>query len=787
MAALDRKLGRDLRRLWGQVFTTALVLGCGVMAMLMLRSTWNSLVDSREEYYAQERFADVFVRVERAPNGVARRVEALPGVARVHTRIVEEVMVPMPGEPDPIRGRIVSVPTHGIPPLNGVYLRSGRMPSARAPDEAVVLEQFARAHGLRPGDRLPAVMGGSTRDLLIVGVGMSPEFLFALPSGAAVADERKYAVLWMARDAVAPAFEMDGAFNDLSLALQPGASEAAVLTAVDRELEPYGGFRAVARAKHPSHYALQGELDNLRNLALMIPTIFLGVAAFLVNVVISRLIRLERTQIAVLKAVGYSDFGISVHYLRLVSQIVLFGAVIGVGLGVWSGRWMTNMYTDFFKFPRGGYRVGYDLISATIAIALVAAVAGALGSVRRIVHMPPAESMRPPAPLVYRRTILDRLGLPRIVGASASMVIREINRRPFRFLMSTAGIAMGIAIFVMGRFSWDSFEYLFRDVFPRQHHEDLIVTFNGTKPNRVVGELEAMPGVSLAEGLRVVPVRVRSGSRWRDLVVTGLEPRAELRRLLHAQVHPLQLPPHGIVVTDKLAEILGVAVGDTIDAEILEGDRESRTATVVGFIDESFGLQVYARADWLARWLHEEPRVTGAFLRVDPRLQDRARERLKEFPGVLGVTRTRSIVENYEKQTGESMSIITLILTLSAGAIAVGIVYNNARIALSMRARDLATLRVLGFTRAEISAILMGELGVQVLLAIPLGLALGTGWAVVYARAFDPEVFRLPVHIEPDTYGTAAAIALASGILSALLVRRRLDSLDLLAVLKLSE
>jgi putative ABC transport system permease protein len=787
VSALDHKLGRDLWRLRGQVATIALVLACGIMAMIMLRSTWQSLVGARDAYYADYRFGDVFAHLERAPDQVAARLAALPAVAVVYPRVVEDVMVPLAGEPDPISGRVVSIPDDGPPPLGALYLRAGRMPAAGARDEAVVLEQFAAAHHLAAGDALPVVINGRLRALRLVGIALSPEYVLAMSGKEMIADNRRFAVLWMRRDTVGPAFRMEGAFNDVVVRLQPGASVDGALAAIDRELVRYGGLHAVPRARQLSNYALTGELTMLRSLAQMIPVIFLAVAAFLVNVVVSRLVFLERTQIAVLKALGFTERRIARHYLVLVALIVVLAAALGVALGWWSGRWMTALYADFYRFPTKLFHVSPGLVAATLAIALVTAVAGALGAVRRVARLPPAEAMRPPAPLSYRRSWIERLGLLRALGPGATMVIRELARRPVRFAMSTLGIALGLAIFVMGRFSWDSFDHLMDESFPREHQEDMTVLVGRALPARALRELEHAPGVTYAEGQRVVPVRLRAGARWRDTMIIGLPVRPVLRHLLDGGRVERAVPPTGLLLTDKLAELLGARVGDAVAVDLLEGAPVTRALPIAGVIDEAFGLQAYASADWLAGVLREEPRVSMLLLRVDPARAPALRAHLKQLPAVLGVTSTEAVIARYREQTGSSMLVMTLILTLSAAAIATGVVYNNARISLSMRSRDLASLRVLGFTRVEISAILLGELAIQVVLGIPLGLVLGTWWAHVLAAGIDPETVRFAVHIAPSTYGAAGLIGLGSALASALLVRRQLDRLDLVSVLKSSE
>jgi putative ABC transport system permease protein len=756
------------------------------MAMLMMRSTYRSLLAARDSYYATYRFGDVFARLVRAPDFVGERLGQIPGVMVAYTRIAKDVMVPIAGEPDPIIGRIISIPDDGVPALGALHLRSGRMPTANA-SEAVVIEGFAHAHALEIGDRIPAVIEGRLRDIEIVGTALSPEYVLAMSGHEPMPDNRRFVVMWMPKSVIAPAFQMEGAFDDVVLQLERGASIPEVLAAVDRELAPYGGYHAVARDKQLSHAALQSELDMLRTLAIIIPGVFLAVAAFLVNVVVSRLVFLERTQIAVLEALGFTGRRITLHYLGLVASIVAVGGVVGVATGVLATRWMTGLYADFYHFPTRLSRVSPGLIVLTLGIGLAAAITGALGAVRRVSRMQPAQAMRPPAPLAYRRSITERLRLARFLGPSAMMVVREIERRPLRFVMSSLGIAMGVGIFLFGRFSWDSFDRLMSDSFVRSHQEDLTVSLRRPQAPGAVFDLTAMPGVMIAEGHRVLPARVRSGHHWRDIAIQGMPSDGTLRTLLDGGTTPLALPAQGAILTKSLAERLAARVGDEVEVEILEGAWTTRMLPIAGIIDEPFGMQAYARADWLAHWLGEEPRVNAVLLAIDPAQLASVRARLKELPEVLGVTSTQRTIDNYRAQTGGSMWFFTLVLTISAAAIAVGVVYNNARIALSLRGRDLATLRVLGFTQHEVALILLGEIGAQVLIGIPIGLVAATWGCEQFALAMETEYMRLPMYISAATYATAAAIALVAGIASAVLVRRKLAQLDLIGVLKSSD
>jgi putative ABC transport system permease protein len=786
--ALDRKLLRDLGHLRGQVITIALVVACGIASFVTLQSTFTSLQIAKTGFYRQYRFGDVFVHLERAPDAVAGRLEDIRGVARVHTRIVESITLPIPGGTQPPLAQIVSLPATADPPLDRLYLETGRMVEPGRSEEVVLLTAFAERRGLVAGDTLPAIINGERRTLRIVGLATSPEFVYPLPrGGSAGVDDERFAVLWMDRAVVAAAFQMEGAFNDAVMALQPGASEPAVLAEVDRLMDPYGGLPALGRDRQPSNDLLEEEIEQLSVWATIVPIIFLAVSAFLVNVVLARLVELQRPEIATLKALGYADGRIGLHYLQLVTIVVLLGALLGTGIGAWLGGGLTELYADIFRFPLARYRLTPGVAITGIAASFAAAALGATATARRIARLPPAEAMRPPSPAVYRPLLVDRLGLPWITPAWR-IAVRELERRPLRTVLSSLGIATGLATVIVGQFSSDAFDYILDMQFSRVSREDLSVGFIEPVPTRAVRALGHLPGVHRAEAVRTLAARLEAGHRWREVPVYGLDPGAQLRRVVsRTDGRPVALPADGLLLTRTLADILGVRGGDTVTLKALEGGRRSYRVPVSSVVDELMGLQGYMQAGSLGTLLDEEPRATLALLAVDRKQETDIIRRLNEMPGVGSITSRPAVVALLRRQSGESMRVVSLVLTLFAATIAVGVVYNNARVAVSLRSRDLASLRVLGFTRGEISKILLGELGLQVLLAIPLGLALGTWLTSLVIGMMHPERYRFPLVLSARTYATAILVVLGASALSALLVRRRLDRLDLIGVLKTRE
>jgi putative ABC transport system permease protein len=788
VSAIDRKLLRDLSLLKGQVLTIALVVAGGITAYVSTFSIYRSLSDSQHAYYERARFADVFARLERAPNAVLERVATLPGVAQAEGRVVENVLLDMPDLPEPVVGQIVSIPNGGQPLLNQLHLRGGRMVEPGRNDEILVNEAFATAHHLEPGDRVVALVNGRRVALRIVGVALSPEYIYAVPPGGLWDDNLRFGVFWMDRDALAAAYRMEGAFNDVLVRLVPGASAEAVVDALDRMLRPYGGLGAYPRDKQISDRYVTSEIQQMRANATVVPLIFLGVAAFLVNVVLSRLIGTQREQIAALKALGYPDLAVGAHYLKLVMVVVGLGAVIGTVMGMVAGRALMGLYTEVFRFPLLTFTLDIATVVGSVLFSAASAVVGALASVRQVARLPPAEAMRPAAPPTYRPTLLERSGFHRIFSQAGRMVLRDLERRPWRLLFSALGIGLAVAILIVGSFSIDAVRYLMGVQYGQIQREAISLAFTQSVPDRARRELEQIPGVLHTEPLRMVPVRLVAGPRSYETAIQGLPADGEHRQVLDSRRRPVSLKGEGLLLGRELARRLEVGIGDEVRVEVQDGGRPVRQARVAYLVDDLIGISAYMDIEALDRLIGDDRVITGATLSVDRTRLDEIYARIKELPLVAGVGRTDLFKQQFEKQVAKVMVVFTLVLAAFAAAIAVGIVYNNARVALAVRARDLASLRVLGFTRREISSILLGEIAVSLVLALPLGLVLGKLFAIAVARAaVDTELYRLPPIIDPRTYAFAVIVVLAAGVLSALLVRRRLDHLDLIGVLKTRE
>ncbi len=787
MTALNRKLARDLLHMKGQVVAIALVMACGVAAFITSLTTLLSLQQSQDRYYDTLRFAHIFAQMKRAPLALADRIAEIPGVAAVDTRIVADVKLDLPGLDEPAVGRLISVPEFGRPRLNVPMQQWGRWIEPGRPGEVVVSEPFAQAHNLGSGDHLRAVINGRLRELTVVGAALSPEFIYEIREGDLLPDSRRFGVIWIGYDELAAAFDLDGAFNNVTLRVLPGVAREEVLDRLDDLIDEYGGLASYDRADQTSHRFVANELKQLRAMSTVAPTLFLSVAAFLLNMVIGRMVRAQREQIAVLKAFGYSAWEIAEHYLNFVAVIVVLGASLGTCMGALFGRTMTGMYKDFFRFPEIRYDFDYRVVLGAVAVSTLAAAVGTVSALRQAASMPPAEAMRPEPPARYRQSIVERLGLRRLLSQATRMVIRHLERQPVRSALAVLAISLATAMLVVGGFVVHVIDRLIEYTYVEVQRQDLTVTFNEPVSGSALAEIRTMPGVLQAEPFRALPARLRAGPAERRLAVMGLDPARSLFVPRNVDGRPVDIPDHGIVLTSTLADILGVQAGDAVTIEVLEEARPTRDVVVSGLTSEMAGLSAYMSLSAANTLMREEDSISGAHILADPAALHELYTTLKETPQVSSVTVKDATVTVFRETVARNILAMRMLNISFAVIIAFGVVYNTARILLAERSRELATLRVIGFTRAEISLVLLGEIAVLVLVALPLGLPLGRTFAAILVAVLQTEDYRFPLVIQPPTYAFAALIVLLAAAVSGLVVRRRIDELNLLAVLKAQE
>lgn len=783
---LRRKVLRDLRRLWAQVLAIALVLAAGVATLILGNGAYASLHETRARYYDGYRFADVFADVTRAPRALLEDIRAIDTVLAAEARIVKLALLDLPGLAEPGTMLMVSLPENGAGGLNRLHLRQGRLPDPQSAREVVVSEGFAAAHGLRPGGALIVLMNGQRRELIVTGIALSPEFIYALGPGEMMPDPRRFGIGWLPRPSLEAAYDLDGAFSNVVLKLAAGASVDRAIEALDRLTAPYGGSGATPRKDQISHAFLDAELRQLSAMVKVLPPIFLLVAAMLVNITLSRLIMLEREQIGLLKAIGYTSGAIALHYVEFVLAIAVLGIVLGAAAGAWLGAGLAQLYARFFSFPFLVFTRDPQIYGLAAAITLASAVAGAVVAVRRVVALPPAVAMSPPAPADYRA----RMGwLRRLLALrqTSVMVARHLFRWPLRTGSGVFGIAMSVAILVASLWSPGSIEHMIDTTFTRAERQDAAVTFTEAEPHRAVFAARQMPGVLVAEPFRAAAVRISHRNLSRKLSIMGKPEAPRLSRVLAPDLAPMAMPTAGLILSEALAEALQARPGDRVTVAFLDGARNVVTLPVSGLSLGYVGLGAFMELSALNRAAGEGAVISGVNLQVDEAERAAFFASAKETPVTSFVTVTALTVARFKETLAENITIMITVYVALASIIAVGVVYNFARIALSEQGRELASLRVLGFTRGEVSGILLGELAAVVLVAQPIGWLFGYGIGLAMVRAFSSDLYRVPFVVGPEVYATASLVTCGAALGSALAIRGRINNLDLIEVLKTRE
>ncbi len=782
--AINRKLLRDLYALKGQVAAISVVVGSGIMVLILAATILDSVSLSRDRFYHTHNFAHIFSNLTRAPEIVFQRLEEIPNIAALETRIQAQVRLAVPDFEEPVRGKILSLPDGEQPLVNRLYLRLGDLPEPGKPGQVVISEPLAEAHALKPGDELEAIIRGRLETLTITGVALSPEFIYQLGHGDLIPDYERYGILWMNRRELAAAYDMEGAFNSVVLTLQAGANQEMIKDALDEILGPYGSVGAFSREDQISHRFLQDELDQLRVMAIILPAIFLGVAAFLLNVLINRIINTQRQQIAVLKAFGYANSEIGLHYGFFAGLIVIIGSILGVLFGLWAAGGLVGLYAEYFRFPELSFRLQPEIVTLAVAIALTAAMLGVFKAVAGAVRSPPAEAMRPPMPERFSRGWFDLPFWNRILDQPSRIILRNLSRRRFKSLMSVLGIALSGALLLLGSYQFGSVNHMLDTQYRLVQKMDIHLVFTDIVPERAGTELLVLPGVHFAEAYRSVPVRIIHERIDYRTSIMGMEKDPALRGILDQNHAPVSLPPEGLVLTGYLAEYLGASPGDLLQVEILEGHRMTLTMELAGVVYEPIGVGAYMERRALNRIMREGPAISGAWLLTDQTRHHELFQRLWESPAIAGIGIIPRAEANIRQYIEDTVLIFMGVLLIMAGSIAFAVIYNNARIAFSERERELATLRVLGFTRVEIAWILIGEIFIITLAAIPLGWLLGTGFAYAVNQAISTDLFRLPFVLDREVFAFSAAGVLVATLLSVGLISRRLRRLNMVLALK---
>jgi len=787
MRVLNRKLVRDIYRARGQAAAVTAVILVGIASYITMASAYRNLLLTRDAYYEEQRLADFFISLERAPVTDIYRLQQIPGVRDVRGRIVEDVDVDVPGNGVPKTGRIISMPDRRQPVLNDIVLLSGRYFDIGTANDVILSDGFAKANRLEPGDTIYANINNRRQPLRVVGTALSPEYVYLIRNPAElVPSPERFGILWLPQSFAELAFDMQGACNDIVGTVDDLSRVEPILDQAETMLDRYGVFLTISREDQISNRFLSDEIAGLAVSARIMPAIFLGVAAVVLLVLLNRMVRQERTQIGLLKAYGYGDWAVSGHYLRFALVLGVAGCILGFIVGQLLAGLMVRMYIEFFNFPILRSRVYPDVIVQSMGLSVFFAALGAFTAVRHAVRIRPAEAMRPEAPKTAHHTMLERISsIWRRLPFTGKMIARNVGRYKWRAALTILGVAIAAAMLFIGWFFMDSMDFMMDFEFNRVRRDDVRIALQREMGKNAWHEFSRMPHVRRAEPLLQYPFKVLNGWRSRDVGITGLLPEGRLLALEDTAGQPIQIPDHGVILGDHLADQLHVRAGDSITLRPLLGRiMRERVVPVAQVVREYFGVGAYMHLNTLSRLLDEPFAMNAVLLKTDPGASRRVNEVLRELAVVAGVEVKEDAYENIRRTLATSMRISNIMTVLFAGIIAFAIIYNSTMVSLAERQRELASMRVLGFSAAEVGRILYVENLMLSAVGLVLGIPLGIGGSRAIITAYETDLYRLPFEIGPRTYVYTVLFTVLFVVMANLTARRKVIRLNMVEVLK---
>jgi putative ABC transport system permease protein len=792
VSVLDRKLGREF---WASVWlllAICLIIMLGVGCYVSMATVYRSLETAKADYYSQCRMADFTVELKKAPLAEIEEIGKLPGVAAIRPRISFYTTVDLPDCEKPINGLVLSLPERRAETVNDIFLRRGSYFTGERENEVIVNEAFAEQHHLAPGQWIYLILNNRRQELFIVGTAISSEFVYLLSPGAIVPDPEHFGVFYLKQNYAEDVFDFDGAANQVLGVYSPGTnvSQQATLDEAERMLEPYGVITTTPLVDQASNRYLTQEIQGLASFAVVMPIIFLGVAAVVLNVLLTRLVEQQRTVIGTLKALGYSNRQVFLHFLKFGLAVGVVGGLTGGLIGYYMAEGMTIMYRMFYSFPRLDNAFYTDIQLSGMAISVVCGVIGSLHGTRLVLKLKPAEAMRAKPPRGGKAILLERIGwFWSRLSTGWRMVVRNVVRNRMRTLAGIFAAAMGAAMLSSGFMMLQGSFYLVDFQFKWVMRSDIDLSFKDQRSEAALLEIRNLPGVELAEPKLSIAGTFTNGSHHKKGAVIGLLPNAKLTVPRDLDANPIPIHPTGLTMSRKMAEILHVERGDYLTFKTSRGLRREHRVQVLEIAESYLGTAVYADFDYLNHLIGEHRSSNEVQLLVDrdPEIQKELFAELKQLPYIQAVNCRSDMVKNLEETLIQSMLGFIGALILFAGTIFFGSILNSALIGLAERQREVATLRVLGYGPWQIGNLLFQESLIVTIFGTILGMPIGYGLTILMAISYDSELFRFPVISTAATWISTFVLALLFCILAQLFVQRAILKMDWLEALQSKE
>lgn len=768
------------------------IIAVGTACFSGMLGTFYNLDDAKASYYSRCRMADFWINLKKAPDSAVEQLNDIQGISEIRSRIVFPVVVDLENVVKPLSGQIISMPESMDPVINGFVMKRGSYFSRDRNDEVIVSEKFAKARNIVPGSFIHLVMNGEKKKMLVTGTAISSEFIYLTPPGSIVPDNEGYGIFWAKRKYIEDRFGFHGACNSIVGLLTPEAkvNPGMTMERIRRKLNRYGVFSETLLKNQYSNLSLHSEMSGLKMQATVLPIIFMGVAALILNVVMLRMAEQQRTVIGTLKALGLNNRTILTHFFKFGLVVGLCGGAAGCVLGYFIASGMVVMYQQFFSFPHLVNQLYPGLMLFGVLISVAFAVGGSLRGVRAVIALSPAEAMHPSPPATMGKIMLERWdAFWSRLNFRQQMVFRGIFRNKGRSIIGICAAMFGGAILFLAMGLFDSFQYMLIFEYDKVLRSDFIISFRDETAYDAVYAAARLPGISRAEAQLSVPCHLSNGNHNKKMAITGIKPDAKLTIPRDNNGNPVPVPETGLLINRRLAQELHVKPGDTLTMVPIKGIKTPHSLKIAGIVETTFGLVAYADFSYLNRLIDQSAALSSIQLNGRPNQAQRTAlyRQVKRYPKLSSLSEISEMKKKMSEEFIQSMAFFTGVMIFFAGIIFFGSILNSSLIAISERQREIATFRVLGYQTSEVGQIFFWENLIINMIGAFCGLPLGYFMLYGMAEQYQNDMYSMPCAVTPATWILTPVLALCFIIGAYVVIRRVLGKLDWPEALKMKE
>lgn len=787
---LWKKMIRDLRENKGAYLATIIIIVIGLMVFTSFSMVMDNLRLSQQSFYKNQNFADGFIEVQAMPPSEIEKLQDIQGINDVQGRLVKDVKVLFPNRDENVYLRLVSVDPAKKNPINGVQLKQG-IPLSNKEMNILIDNKFFEANNLKLNEEIEIIADGKKRALRIIGVGRSPEFIYALRTSSDLyPSPESFGIAYIPFEVMKTLFPERETMNNIVFTLRPGADYDNVKERLKPELKPYGLKSIYPRKDQTSHLLLTQELKGLEATARVLPLLFLSIAGMILYIMLKRMVEQQRGQIGILKAFGYTHKEILSHYMSYALTIGILGGIIGGILGIALSFPFTTLYQTYFNMPGLTSKFSPLYLVLSILLSLGFSLFAGYQGCKGILILQPAEAMRPPAPPIGKKTWLEKITIFwNMLTVQGKMAVRNMSRNKSRSIFIFLGIMFTFSLLGLTWSMNDLSQRMLFDQYEKVETYDVKVSLsNPLNQKKVSRELNHFPGVTRVEAMAEIPVTLKNKWYKKDVVLLGIPEDSTLYNILDKNYNKVDPPKNGLLISERLAKLLGAEVGTKLNVEslMIKDPDKAKQLEVVGVIPQYLGLNAYMDINSLQEFLGQGELATSFMLRMDEESIALLQNEFRKSAAVSGIDdQTERLAQT--KELMASFYGMIFILALIGIITGFAIIYNSSVITLSERSHELASMMVLGMTPAEVLSVITFEQWFIGIFAMLAGIPMSQILLIGMSQSISNDVYTMPTNITASSFLIAFFVTAASIWIAQRFAGKKIQKLSLVDVLKSRE